>query len=346
MSTTTPPFAVGQEVIVLTRGHWQPGKVVFCRKNVRVAYTAGNGSPREGDFTADKVKPVEKPKAAPAPKAAAPAATAPTPQGTVPPAPAGSPAAAPVPAKKPAPKPLPRPAAKPAPACVACGDTGKDSKGGPCVPCVTAGRVVEAKPAPAQPQPAPAPAVQVETPAGAPVPPPAAKRLVLISSLPLESWFTMPEGGNVAGGQLVGLTEGEAKVVVDGKTQHWSTQTMVYPGKAPVPTQNTAPAADGKPAAAPRAPRAAGNGDLTAKELATLKALAVAAKPMTRPELAKATGMAKGWSALLGAHTKADGGQSGDKGLIARGYVATATVEGTSLTAYQLTDKGKEAAAK
>lgn len=31
----------------------------------------------------------------------------------------------------------------PVPACKACGDTGVNSKGGPCVPCIKAGRVLD-----------------------------------------------------------------------------------------------------------------------------------------------------------------------------------------------------------
>lgn len=60
---------------------------------------------------------------------------------------------------------------------------------------------------------------------------------------------------------------------------------------------------------------------LTLQAARCLESLAVADSPMTRNELKLTTGQQKGWSKLLGAATKADGGKAGDNGLVARGLV-------------------------
>src|SRR5262249_17326909 len=93
------------------------------------------------------------------------------------------------------------------------------------------------------------------------------------------------------------------------------TNTPATPTDAPA-----APAAGGKASRKP-ADAPTGNDALTANEAKVLGALAKAKAPLTRKDLAAATGINKGWSRLLGAATREGGGAAGKDGLEARGLV-------------------------
>lgn len=85
------------------------------------------------------------------------------------------------------------------------------------------------------------------------------------------------------------------------------------------------------------------NGTLGKREVEVLALLAKAKKPLSRADMAKATGQAKGWSRLLGAATKDGLGASGDDSLEGRGYVASSKEAGDRSIAYTITAAGRKA---
>jgi len=82
---------------------------------------------------------------------------------------------------------------------------------------------------------------------------------------------------------------------------------------------------------------------LTTKETKVLNVLASSPIPMTRAELTTRTGIKKGWSRLLGASTKEDGGVAGSKSLEAKGYVTNRKVEDERSIQYTITASGRKA---
>lgn len=109
-------------------------------------------------------------------------------------------------------------------------------------------------------------------------------------------------------------------------------------------TQGTTADATADKAGAPGSGKAPGN-HLTGTALRALTALAGSKAPLTRAELAEATGVQKGWSRLLGAATKEGGGAAGAKSLEARGLVRCEPQEGGRALAYTITPAGKKALA-
>lgn len=110
--------------------------------------------------------------------------------------------------------------------------------------------------------------------------------------------------------------------------------------------KNSAPAATkATPEAAKvAAPAAAG---LTGNETLTLTALSKSANPMTRDDLRKKTGINKGWSKMLGATSKEDGGAAGKDSLCGRGLVKSfVPEEGSRQFRYAITASGKKALEK
>lgn len=101
-----------------------------------------------------------------------------------------------------------------------------------------------------------------------------------------------------------------------------------------------------KKAAAPNKAAPADTGGFTKAQARALVALkgTKSGKGMSRADLEAKTGVAKGWSRVLGAGTKDDGGVAGDKTLSAQGYVGIQKLEGEPLS-YYLTAKGTKAAA-
>lgn len=85
---------------------------------------------------------------------------------------------------------------------------------------------------------------------------------------------------------------------------------------------------------------------LTGNEVKILTALFKSGKPMTRADLAKKTGINKGWSRVLGSSTKEDGGMSGDESLEGRGLVKCERHEGERSLSYTITARGKAELAK
>lgn len=117
------------------------------------------------------------------------------------------------------------------------------------------------------------------------------------------------------------------------------------PRKAPAakkPTPKPAPAPKGKKpavkeAAAP-APKA-GSDSLNGSETKILTALSKASSPMTRDDLRKKTGIQKGYSGLLGSHTK----EVQPETLLGRGLVKVSIpAEGQRQHGYEITAKGKK----
>lgn len=92
------------------------------------------------------------------------------------------------------------------------------------------------------------------------------------------------------------------------------------------------------------APKASG---LTGNEIKVLKALKGAKTPLTRKQLATKTEIAKGWSRMLGASTKDDGGVAGKDSLEGRGLIKVqADPEGGRALLYTITKKGEQSLAK
>lgn len=83
---------------------------------------------------------------------------------------------------------------------------------------------------------------------------------------------------------------------------------------------------------------------LSENEQKVMTVLAKTKNPLTRGELSAKTGIAKGWSALLGTPTKgADEGSRGDRSLEARGFVKShMPEEGTRGYTYSLTPAGRK----
>lgn len=119
-------------------------------------------------------------------------------------------------------------------------------------------------------------------------------------------------------------------------TEVTATETKAKkPAKAKQPVQ--------KEAVAPAPAKA---GDLTGNMVKVLKALK-AKSPQTRKQLAAKTGIAKGWSRMLGATTKEDGGTNGANSLEGRGLIKVTTdPEAGRTLLYTLTKKGEQALAK
>lgn len=113
----------------------------------------------------------------------------------------------------------------------------------------------------------------------------------------------------------------------------------------PVVTEPTAPAAPVvEPTVATPAPaKEKANGGLTGREISVLKALAGATTPLTREHLRGITGINKGFSKLLGAGTKEDGGRAGADSLGGRGLVSCSKIEGEKALTYTITTAGREA---
>ena len=87
-----------------------------------------------------------------------------------------------------------------------------------------------------------------------------------------------------------------------------------------------------------------GNG-ITGNQLKVLKALASGAS-LTREELRRKTGINKGWSRMLGASSKEDGGVHWETSLLGRGLISDVTESGERTLCYKLTAKGKAALEK
>jgi hypothetical protein len=106
-------------------------------------------------------------------------------------------------------------------------------------------------------------------------------------------------------------------------------------------------------AAAPVVNKAAENGNgggvrrtsngLTPTMVRVLELLSHGSK--TRGELAEATGVAKGWSRILGAATKEDGGAAGEDSLESKGFVKHSKHEGDRSLNYEITAAGRKALA-
>lgn len=87
------------------------------------------------------------------------------------------------------------------------------------------------------------------------------------------------------------------------------------------------------------------NGTLTGNEAKVLKALSSGAV-LTREELRRKTGINKGWSRMLGASSKEDGGAAGDASLEGRGLITSDRPEGERAFSYKLTAAGRKALEK
>lgn len=101
-----------------------------------------------------------------------------------------------------------------------------------------------------------------------------------------------------------------------------------------------------KAKAAKAAPAAKANGGLTGNEVKILTALTKSNKPLTRDQLRSKTGINKGWSRVLGAATKDDGGVNADASLEGRGYVKADKPEGQRTLEYTVTAAGRKALEK
>lgn len=121
------------------------------------------------------------------------------------------------------------------------------------------------------------------------------------------------------------------------KTKTRTTGTKVT-GKKATP-------AKAKAAKVEKAPRVAKDLTPTQETVLGLLKNTSTGKGKTRAALAEATGIAKGWSKLLGAATKDDNGASGGKSLMGKGYVKSEKHEGESIT-YFITAAGKSALEK
>ena len=100
------------------------------------------------------------------------------------------------------------------------------------------------------------------------------------------------------------------------------------------------PSATAKETSGPAAPKVSpAKSGLTDREIKVLAALD-AGKDLTRAGLVKATGIAKGWSKLLGAATKKSFG-GGKEGLEPRGLVKSA--KDSRPLEYAITDAGRKA---
>ena len=86
--------------------------------------------------------------------------------------------------------------------------------------------------------------------------------------------------------------------------------------------------------------------DLSEREVKVLQALKAAGKKaLTRKDLAKATGIPRGWSKLLGAATKEGLGKRGNASLEGRGLIASSKDEGSLTLSYTITPAGTKALA-
>lgn len=119
-----------------------------------------------------------------------------------------------------------------------------------------------------------------------------------------------------------------------------------WPSKAETDAIQAAqePAAPAPAVAAPAtAPTQTNGHTLPGRMVNILKQLINAPTPLTREDLSALTGITKGWSKLLGASTKGDGGVAGDTSLTGRGLVHCSQVEGQRALLYTITAKGKAA---
>lgn len=92
-----------------------------------------------------------------------------------------------------------------------------------------------------------------------------------------------------------------------------------------------------------REPAGRHKADLNGSNIRILSALRKSPIPMTRAELSAVTGINKGWSRLLGAATKEDGGVAGSDSLEAKGYVTNRKVEDERAIQYSITASGRKA---
>jgi hypothetical protein len=103
-----------------------------------------------------------------------------------------------------------------------------------------------------------------------------------------------------------------------------------------------APVVEAKPAKKEKATKKE-TGEKVDRTVRILQAMVKLGKPVSRTVLKKVTGIASGWSSILGAVSKEDGGRAGDKGLVARKLVKVEKMEEEGYV-YSVTAAGKKLA--
>lgn len=124
------------------------------------------------------------------------------------------------------------------------------------------------------------------------------------------------------------------RIVGDSTMAKKTTTTKTAPKK-------TTAAKKAAPKKAAPAAKADGLTDVQTRVLTALKNTA-SGKGLTRAQLSEKTGINKGWSRILGAYTKDDGGANADNSMTGLGLVSSQKMEGEPVS-YYITAKGKKA---